>query len=250
MMRKRLTGVLALLLLGGCDRIDEWLHPYDDTAPLQAIPAAPDKASIDAYPGVDGALHLEVRPGDCARAACLQFIKGRWKPLAAADARDLPLLSIDSATGSSYSADLWHAAGHGNKVLVNAGAGEQNIAAGRFDGLRIGMSVSGRQSYLTAFALSGGKTVAIDARVVTTEGSALADPAPPRPRRQHRGTVRDSRHAGDPLPAEPGHRYDAVGRAAGNRAVAGPVRVARGRPGQGRSRAPGCPGSLRGKAKT
>ncbi len=171
-MRKGLTGILALLLLAGCDRIDEWLHPYDDTAPLQAIPAAPGRAAIEAYGGMQGALRLEVRPGDCARLACLQFIKGRWEPLAAADTKDLPLLGIDSATGSGYSADLWHAAGHGSKVLVNAGAGEQNIAAGRFDGLRIGISVPGRQGYVTAFALSGGETVAIDARVVATEGRA------------------------------------------------------------------------------
>ncbi len=171
-MRKNLLALAALLGLTACGRIDAWLHPYDDKAPLQAVPAAPGKGQIEAYSGTDGALLLEVKPGDCAKLACYEFIKGRWKPLPAANARGLALLGVDSATGSAYDAGLWHPVGHGAAILVNAGAGEQNIAAGRFGGLRIGLQSKGEARYVTAFALDGNRVTPITASVVTTEGRA------------------------------------------------------------------------------
>ena len=142
---------LALLTLSGCDQIDAWRHPYDETQPLRTIPAPPS-GDIAPYPGAAG-LTLEGRPGPCATTPCYQFIKGRWKPLK--DVSGVPLLSIDAATGSVYSDDLWRTVVTGREILINSEAGRQNSAKGQFDGLRIGLLAGNRTRYITAYVLDG-----------------------------------------------------------------------------------------------
>ena len=153
---KTLPFALAALtlLLGGCDRIDAWRHPYDETAPVHSVPPAPDaKAGLSLYPSPQGGVSLQSRPGNCDKVVCYILVKGRWKPLSPTDYRGLGLLSVDSTTGGAYREDLWRPVGRsGNGVLVNSEVAANNVARGIYDGPRIGLRRGSPLHYTTTYA--------------------------------------------------------------------------------------------------
>lgn len=155
MNRKVLIALTAPLLLAACDRIDALLHPYDEAAPTHVIPAPPDpKGPVVAYPDGDTGISLQSRPGDCAKTACLVLKRGKWLPLPADATTSVSLLNVESATGSHYQDDLWRPVGtSGRHVLVNDRAGENNVAAGLFDGPRIGLKDGRHTTYVTVYAV-------------------------------------------------------------------------------------------------
>lgn len=153
--------IIVFLALGGCDRIEAGRHSYDDKAVARFVPPPP-VAGVDTAlypdtggPDTGGEVAIEARPGDCAKVTCFRFQSGRWRILPAGEAGSLALLSVDAAADSAYGDDLWTSGSSSrNGVLVNRRAGADNIVAGRFDGLRIGLRQDNGTGYQTHYAVA------------------------------------------------------------------------------------------------
>lgn len=149
--------LLVLLALTACHA------PRRDPEPLlMRLPAPPQPGEVALYAAPDG-ISVQSRRKACSQPGCFVFVQDRWRPLPAAKAADLPLLSLNGATGSAYSETLWREAGQGRFVLLNDAAGRDAATRHQFDGLRIGLKSSVGVHYLTVFnapdaevALSGG----------------------------------------------------------------------------------------------
>lgn len=155
-MRRLYTGLAITLLLGGCHK------PAPKDMAVINLPVPPQSGQVALYAAPDG-VSVQSHVGDCGKAACFVFVKDKWRPLTAADASALPLLTLNGATGGAYDDLLWRATGGGRAVLLNRAAGRDAAKRGQFDGLRIGLKSGGKTSYLTVFhapdaevALSGG----------------------------------------------------------------------------------------------
>ena len=158
-----LLFALTCCALTSCDNIDALLHPYDETAPTRVLPAPVTAGGeIALYPGINGDIAIQSRPGDCATSLCSVLVRGRWRPLAAPDAHGVSLLSASEAIGGSYHEDLWQPLTASDRfILVNSTAGAANLKAGLFDGLRIGVRDKIHATYVTAYAIDGGATSVI-----------------------------------------------------------------------------------------
>lgn len=179
MNRKVLIALASLFSLAGCDRIDAMLHPYDEAAPTHVVPAPPNpRGPVVAYPEGEAGISLQSRPGDCTKMACLELKRGKWLPLPAEAAKSVSLLNVEGATGNRYQDDLWRPVGaSGRQVLVNSLAGENNVAAGLFDGPRIGLRDGTHTTYVTVYAVETGPTPSCR-HDDTGPGSACADALP------------------------------------------------------------------------
>ncbi len=174
-MRLSSLGLAVLFLLCGCDRIDAWLHPKPADTTVTEAPTPPLKAPVQLYPG-QAAPVMQVRgDGDCAAArTCYVFSNGNWQALDPKLAGAVPLLSVQPPAESAYSDSLWRPVGTGNRfVLLNDDAGQQNFQSWLFDGQRIGLMDPSRTTYITAYAIEDGKTLA--AHSVCTRGDSPAD---------------------------------------------------------------------------
>jgi len=155
--------IVSALVLGGCDM----LTPQPKDAALQPI-APPPAGTAQLY--ADGeTVNPQVRPGDCARAECLTFRDGKWRPMPKVAVRTLPLLAVSEATGSDYNEGLWRSVAPGRAILLNASAAGQTMAAGHLDGLRIGLKDGARRIYVTVYAIEDAKSDAAG------EGHPLGD---------------------------------------------------------------------------
>ncbi len=163
---KSISAVLATCaILAACSKP----VPVDTT--LIAIPAPPT-GTAQLFPKTTG-VAIQSRPGDCARAACQTFVDGTWQPLEATQVTGMALLSVDEATGGHYSEDLWRPVTPTRAILLNATAGNRNIASGLFDGLRIGLRDGVKTTYLTAYAIENGGTLQGAGHCLSGVGCAL-----------------------------------------------------------------------------
>jgi hypothetical protein len=164
-----LCVVAIALALTGCDRIAE-LMEKPETGPKRVIPTAPGDGDIGLYPPLadakDQTPAAQVRPGDCAKSVCFQWVKKHWKPLPEVDAKGEAYLSVMTPSGSDYSPDLWRPVDTtGKRILVSA-AGVDGVARGLFDGLRIGLQDASGVTYFTAYSVESG--AALKARGLCT----------------------------------------------------------------------------------
>ena len=156
---------MAAMALTGCDLFE----PKPENEAVTTVPAPPGNGPINAYAD-DAGVSLQSRPGDCARAACFQFARGKWRPMPRVSVATLPLLAVAAATGSSYSDALWHRIGpSGPAVLINRQAGAYNIAAGRFDGLRIGLRQDTGIRYAVAYSVETGDFLTAHGRCAASQ---------------------------------------------------------------------------------
>ncbi|MBP2158661.1 MULTISPECIES: hypothetical protein [Asticcacaulis] len=164
MVRFHLACLAAVMVaLGGCDLMAP--KPVDTAA--QAVPPPPSGTAVLFADG--DMVSLQVRPGDCAKTDCLAFRDGRWRPMAKASVRTLPLLAVSEATGSDYSEALWRTVAPGRAVLLNTSAARQTLSAGHLDGLRVGLANGAHRGYVTIYAIEDSKSA------VFSEGHPLGD---------------------------------------------------------------------------
>lgn len=166
-MTNRVLAAISVscLILSACAR------PAPVDSSLIALPAPPSGTAL-LYPGDDGTLSTQSRTGDCVKTSCFVFTGSRWEPLKAANAKTTALLSVEEATGSQYADDLWRQVTPTRAILINASAGDANISAGQFDGLRIGLRDGARTTYVTAFAIEEGSTLQAANRCLSGAGCA------------------------------------------------------------------------------
>lgn len=154
MIRMRAIWLMGVTLtLGGCDLLTP--KPKD----MAAQPVPPPASGVPQLFADGEMVSLQVRPGNCAEAQCQVFRDGRWHPMPKAALRSLPILAVSEPTGSEYSDGLWRSVAPGRAVLVNSSAAGQSQMDGHLDGLRIGLSDSGRRTYVTAYSLEDAKAV-------------------------------------------------------------------------------------------
>ncbi len=160
-------------LLTSCALLAACSHPAPVDSSLTALPAPPS-GPAQLYLDTTGALSAQSRTGDCVKTACYVFKGDRWQPLEAAQAHTTALLTIDEATGSHYSEGLWRQVASGRAILINASAGDANISAGQFDGLRIGLRDGTHITYVTAYPIENGSTLQSVGRCLSGVGCAKA----------------------------------------------------------------------------
>lgn len=158
--------IILAVTLGGCDLLS--LHPQDMS--VQTIPA-PTQGMLQPY--ADGeTVSLQTRPGDCAKVTCHVYKNGRWRPMEKETTRDLPLLAVEAATGPEYSETLWRPVGASeNAILLNRKSGEDNVEAGLFDGLRIGLRDALGNNYATAYAVETGEFLKANNQCLRNDGA-------------------------------------------------------------------------------
>ncbi len=156
------------LIVSACSR------PAPIDTSLIAIPA-PMTGSAQLYAATgDNPVAVESRTGDCVKTACFIFEGNRWEPLDASKAETTALLSIEEATGSRYGDDMWRMTGPNRAILINATAGNANIVAGQFDGLRIGLRDGAHLTYVTAYAIERGSDLQAAGKCLSGVGCAKA----------------------------------------------------------------------------
>ncbi|MGA9659987.1 MAG: hypothetical protein WBQ60_12945 [Asticcacaulis sp.] len=162
-MKIALPLLVLSISLCGCDRLqDLWRKPEMGPTYAVAVPSLAE-GDIRLYPPLKDAKttapSLQVRNGECQTGACVVWDKKRWKPLLKTEAADMAYLSVIMPTGSDYSPELWRPVGaSGQNILVSA-AGQDGIARGLFDGLRIGLSNAGTTTYFTAYSVESAATL-------------------------------------------------------------------------------------------